>query len=30
LVPARYQPGNDYLVHYWYWGYEGEFQFKAE
>ncbi|MDZ4869567.1 MAG: hypothetical protein SGI91_19760 [Alphaproteobacteria bacterium] len=30
LVPTRYQTGNDYLVQYWYWGYEGEFQFKAE
>jgi hypothetical protein len=30
LVPTRYRAGDDYLVHYWYWGYEGEFQFKAE
>jgi hypothetical protein len=30
LVPARYRVGDDYLVHYWYWGYEGEFEFKAE
>lgn len=30
LVPHRFTAGQDYLVHYWYWGYEGEFQFKAE
>jgi hypothetical protein len=30
LVPTRYRAGHDYLVHYWYWGYEGQFQFKAE
>lgn len=30
LVPARYTAGDDYQVRYWYWGYEGEFQFKAE
>jgi hypothetical protein len=30
LVPGRYRAGDDYLVHYWYWGREGEFQFKAE
>lgn len=30
LVPTRYTADEDYLVHYWYWGYEGEFQFKAE
>jgi hypothetical protein len=30
LVPQRYTAGHDYLVRYWYWGYEGEFQFKAE
>lgn len=30
LEAHRFQPGEDYLVHYWYWGYEGEFQFKAE
>jgi hypothetical protein len=30
LVPGRYIPGNDYLVHVWYWGYESEFQFTAE
>ena len=30
LVPARFRAGDDYLVHYWYWGYEGQFQFKAE
>jgi hypothetical protein len=29
-VPARYRAGDDYLVHYWYWGHEGQFQFKAE
>jgi hypothetical protein len=30
LEASRYRGGDDYLVHYWYWGYEGEFQFKAE
>ena len=30
LAPTRYRAGDDYLVHYWYWGYEGQFQFKAE
>jgi hypothetical protein len=30
LEAQRFKPGQDYLVHYWYWGYEGEFQFKAE
>ena len=30
LERERYRPGEDYLVHYWYWGYEGEFQFTAE
>ena len=30
LEEHRFTPGHDYLVHYWYWGYEGEFQFKAE
>ena len=30
LAPTRFRAGDDYLVHYWYWGYEGEFQFKAE
>jgi hypothetical protein len=30
LEAGRYRPGDDYLVQYWYWGYEGEFQFKAE
>lgn len=30
LVPERYTAGQDYLVTYWYWGYQGEFQFKAE
>ena len=30
LEAQRYRAGDDYLVHYWYWGYEGEFQFKAE
>lgn len=30
LVPTRYRAGEDYLVRYWYWGYEGEFQFAAE
>lgn len=30
LVPERYIAGNDYLVHVWYWGYETEFQFRAE
>lgn len=30
LVPTRYRAGDDYLVHYWYWGYEGQFQFTAE
>jgi hypothetical protein len=30
LEPQRYRAGDDYLVRYWYWGYEGEFQFTAE
>jgi hypothetical protein len=30
LEARRFKPGDDYMVHYWYWGYEGEFQFKAE
>jgi len=30
LVPERYHAGEDYLVHYWYWGHEGQFQFAAE
>lgn len=30
LEPSRYRSGDDYLVHYWYWGYEGQFEFKAE
>jgi len=30
LVAPRYRAGEDYLVHAWYWGYEAEFQFKAE
>ena len=30
LESHRYTPGEDYLVQYQYWGYEGEFQFKAE
>jgi hypothetical protein len=30
LEAHRYTPGEDYLVQYQYWGYEGEFQFKAE
>lgn len=30
LVPGRYIAGNDYLVQVWYWGYETEFQFRAE
>jgi hypothetical protein len=30
LEAQRYTPGDDYLVSYQYWGYEGEFQFKAE
>jgi len=30
LEAHRYTPGEDYLVLYQYWGYEGEFQFKAE
>lgn len=30
LVGQRYTPGDDYLVHARYWGYEAEFQFKAE
>jgi hypothetical protein len=30
LEAHRYKPGDDYLVQYQYWGYEGEFQFKAE
>jgi hypothetical protein len=30
LSPSRYLPGQDYQVRVWYWGYEGEFQFKAE
>lgn len=30
LAPERYTAGEDYLVHVWYWGYEAEFQFKAE
>lgn len=30
LEPQRYKAGDDYLVQYQYWGYDGEFQFKAE
>lgn len=30
LEPNRFEAGQDYLVSYQYWGYEGEFQFKAE
>jgi len=30
LVARRYTPGQDYLVQARYWGYEGEFQFKAD
>lgn len=30
LEPQRYRAGEDYLIHYWYWGHEGEFQFAAE
>jgi hypothetical protein len=30
LVPTRLTAGQDYLVHYWYWGHEGEFEFAAE
>lgn len=30
LVAQRYRAGQDYLVRYWYWGWEGEFQFTAE
>ncbi len=30
LVPGRYVVGQDYQVRVWYWGYEGEFQFRAE
>lgn len=30
LVARRYRAGEDYLVRYWYWGHEGEFQFTAE
>ena len=30
LEAQRYEAGHDYLVSYQYWGYEGEFQFKAE
>ncbi len=30
LVPSRYRAGDDYLVHYWYWGHEGQFQFTAD
>ena len=30
LAPERFQAGHDYLVHVFYWGYEAEFQFKAE
>jgi hypothetical protein len=30
LQPSRFQAGDDYQVRYWYWGYEGEFQFRAE
>lgn len=30
LESQRYERGHDYLVMYQYWGYEGEFQFKAE
>ncbi|MFM9863578.1 MAG: hypothetical protein ACKVRO_08220 [Micropepsaceae bacterium] len=30
LEAQRYEAGQDYLVSYQYWGYEGEFQFKAE
>lgn len=30
LEPQRYRAGQDYLVHYWYWGYEGQFEFTAE
>ncbi len=30
LVPSRYRAGEDYQVRAWYWGYESEFQFRAE
>ncbi len=30
LTRTRYRQGEDYLVRAWYWGYETEFQFKAE
>jgi hypothetical protein len=30
LVPGRYVAGQDYQVRVWYWGYEGEFLFRAE
>lgn len=30
LAASRYRAGEDYQVRYWYWGREGEFQFRAE
>jgi hypothetical protein len=30
LERDRFRAGDAYLVYYWYWGYEGEFQFTAE
>ena len=30
LEPQRYRAGDDYQVRYWYWGYEGAFEFRAE
>jgi hypothetical protein len=30
LAGTRYRSGEDYQVRYWYWGYEGEFEFKVD
>jgi hypothetical protein len=30
LASQRFRKGDDYQVHVWYWGYESQFQFKAE
>ena len=30
LAGSRYHAGEDYQVRIWYWGYEGEFQFRVE
>jgi hypothetical protein len=30
LETQRYRKGEDYQVRYWYWSYEGAFEFRAE